>query len=44
MKLGGVTHQTKPLEKPEGIKKDKIALMRLDQMVRPDGIRLDNLI
>ena len=42
-KLGGVTHQAKPLEKPEGIKKDKIALGRLGQMVRPDSIRLNGL-
>ena len=37
-KLGGMTHQVKPLEKPEGIKKNRIALGRLGQIVRLDGI------
>ena len=37
-KLGSVTHQIKLLEKPEGMKKDKIALKKLGLIVRPDGI------
>ena len=42
-KLDGITHQAKPLEKPESMRKDRIALGRLGLIVRPDGIRLDGL-
>ena len=37
-KLGGVTYQAKPPERPEGMRKDRTALERLGLMVRPDGI------
>ena len=42
-KLGGVTYRAKPPKKPKGMRKDKTALGRLGQIVRPDGIRLDGL-
>ena len=42
-KLGGVTHRAKSPKRPEGMKKDRTALGKLGQMVRPDGIRLDGL-
>ena len=42
-KLGGVTHQAKPSEKPRGMKKNRTALGRLGLIVQPDGIRLDGL-
>ena len=37
-KLDGVTCQAKPLERPRGIRKDKTALEKLGQMMRPDCI------
>ena len=43
-KLGGVTHSTKPSKKPEGMRKDRIALGRISQIVRLDGIRFDDSI
>ena len=42
-KLGDVTYWAKPLEKPKGMRKDRTALGKLGQMMRPDGIRLDGL-
>ena len=44
IKLGSGTHQAKPPKRSGGMKKDKIALGRLGQMVRPDSIWLNNLI
>ena len=37
-KLGGVTHQAEILERPRGMRKDRIALGRLSLMVWSDGI------
>ena len=42
-KLSGVTYQAKLPEKPGGMRKDRIALGRLGQMVQPDGIWLNSL-
>ena len=43
-KLGSVTHQAKPTERVEGMKKDRTALKKLDLMVWLDGIWLDGTI
>ena len=43
-KLGGVIHRAKPPERPRDMRKDRTALGRLGQMVRLDGIRLNDLI
>ena len=42
-KYDSVTHQAKLPERPEGMKKDRIALGKLGQMVRPNSIWLDSL-
>ena len=41
-KLGGVTHQAKPTEKLESIRKNSIILEKLDLMVQLDSIWLDS--
>ena len=43
-KLGGITHQAKPLEKLEDMRKDRTILGKLDLMIRLNGIQLDSLI
>ena len=42
-KLGSIIHWAELLEKSKSMKKDKTILKKLGLMVRPDGIRLDNL-
>ena len=42
-KLDNVTHCAEPLEKLESMRKNRIVLKRLGQMVQLDGIWLDGL-
>lgn len=43
-KLGGVTHQAKFMKRTKDKRKNKIILKKLDMMVWPDGIQIDNII